>query len=333
LAKDSGAFLLLLVHSDLYFAFPEVILPIEWFLLSSFFFISGFLAFDSFHKRGASIKEFFKSKIVSLYVPFVVAVLGYFALQIVIGMMKADPVRLLSQVFMLNIFDALNSGTYNWSFLFFIPYLLSFMLVFCLLEKYVKSAKIQFLIVLSVWFCTVLSWVYELPMKLGMVFTQYFLVFMTGFWLNKLKLYDKIIKFRTALIAAPLIVLFSFDFTYMFSFNTTTETLKHLLYTNGRSIALTLAAIVLLLVLQNKSKISNHFIEVIAKASIFIYLTEPFISFMLRNYVFGENRIYFATGIDFYSYQIIRVAILFVLLPFVIQRIEKYRKRKAVESG
>jgi hypothetical protein len=57
--KITALFLLIFVHSDLIIAFPEVIYPVQWFLLSAFFFMSGFLAYDSFHRRGDSIRLFF----------------------------------------------------------------------------------------------------------------------------------------------------------------------------------------------------------------------------------------------------------------------------------
>jgi len=132
--KMLALLLLIFVHSDLYFVFPEIIYPIQWFLLSCFFFISGFLAFDSIHKCGASIRDFCKSKILSLYAPFVTAAVFYFVLQTFIGAATADPLRLLAHVSMLNIFDSINS-VYNWSFLWFIPYLLVFMLILILKQK------------------------------------------------------------------------------------------------------------------------------------------------------------------------------------------------------
>ena len=60
--------------------------PIEWFLLSVFFFVGGYLAYSSFHKkRNRSLKGFFKSKALTLYVPFVAAVLCYLFLNYYMG--------------------------------------------------------------------------------------------------------------------------------------------------------------------------------------------------------------------------------------------------------
>src|SRR5512138_904414 len=60
--KITALILLIFVHSDLLFAYPAIMQPIEWFLLSVFFFVGGYLAYSSFHKRNCSLKGFFKSK-------------------------------------------------------------------------------------------------------------------------------------------------------------------------------------------------------------------------------------------------------------------------------
>ena len=325
--KLSALLLLLFVHSNLYDAFPGVIHPMKWIIISDFFFVSGFLAFDSFHKRGTNIRNFFKSKILSLYIPFAVAATVYFFIEIAAGVVaKGDPLRLLSQVSLLDIFDKVNSGSYNWGFLWFIPYLLVFMFFFCVLEKYVKSAKYQVLIVSFLWFCTILAWVFNVPVKLGKDFSQYLLVFMIGFWLSKLKMYEKVMRFRIAYVAVPLVALFSVDLSGLFNVNTAIETLMSQLYSNGRSIILSLCVILLVLLFLRKIKIpKNRYVELIAETSIFIYLTEPFFSYVLRRYVFGQPEIYFAAGADFYLYVIMRGAILFVLLPLVYKVIKNWR--------
>ena len=92
--KIFALFLLIFVHSDLLLTYPNVMYPVQWFLLSAFFFISGFLAYDSFHRRGNSIRLFFKSKTTSLYIPFMVAVIVYFVMQVALGV-EANPIKLV----------------------------------------------------------------------------------------------------------------------------------------------------------------------------------------------------------------------------------------------
>lgn len=324
--KLLALFLLFFVHSDLEAVFPGVILPLKWFMISCFFFVSGFLAFGSLHRRGVSIRGFFKTKVLSLYVPFVGAVLLYFGLQASISMASVDWWQLLSSVSLLNIFDSMNA-IYNWGFLWFIPYLLLFMLIFCLLEKYVKNAKAQVLLVLVVWVLTLLAWVFDAEQRLGMLFTQYFLVFMIGVWLSKLELYGKIMNYKTALVTVPLIILFSLDFSNLLTFNTATETLTALLYSNGRSIILSLSAILLVLFAMRKLSFPrNRFVELIAGTSIFIYLLDPFFAYLLSNYVFGEPTMFLSAGTIFYLYIVARIVVMLVLLPFGVKAIRNYVK-------
>ncbi|MCW4054587.1 MAG: acyltransferase [Candidatus Bathyarchaeota archaeon] len=325
--KMLALFLLIFVHSDLLFVFPEIILPLKWFMVSSFFFVSGFLAVNSFHKRGVSIRNFFKSKILSLYVPFLAASLLYFVAKTTVGMVPVDFLELFSNITLLNIFDIVNS-IYNWGFLWFIPYLLVFMLIFCFLEKYVKNVKIQVLLVSVLWFATILAWVYNASMKPGQLFSQYFLIFMIGVWLSKLRIYEKVLNFKTAVVTVSLLVLFVLDFSSFFTFNNATETLKALIYSNGRSMILSLSAILLVLLFLRKMRLPrNRFVELIATTSIFIYLLDPFFGFLVSNYVFGQPTVYFADAATFYLYQIARILFAFVLLPPIAKAIRSFVKK------
>jgi surface polysaccharide O-acyltransferase-like enzyme len=325
--KVLALFLLIFVHSDLYVVFPEVINPLKWFMVSCFFFVSGFLAFNSFHKRKASIRRFFKTKILLLYIPFLVASMFYFAFQTAIARVQVDFLRLLSNITLLNIFDNFNA-IYNWGFLWFIPYLLLFMLVFCFIEKYVKNIKIQVSLVLTLWFFAILTWVYDATVKPGQLFSQYFLVFMIGVWLNKLEMYKKALNFRTVLVAIPLLAFFSLNFSFLFNFDNATEALQFLLYSNIRSIILSLSAILMVLIFLQNLKISrNRFIELIAMTSIFIYLLDPIFAYMLSNYVFGHPTMYFVAGTEFYLYLAARIFILLFLIPFVVKVVRSYIKK------
>ncbi|MCW4034059.1 MAG: acyltransferase family protein, partial [Candidatus Bathyarchaeota archaeon] len=84
LLKIIALLLIVFVHSDLILVFPDVINPVKWFLVSCFFFVSGFLALNSFYARGAGVLSFIKTKIVLLYIPFAVASVFYFVLQIIL---------------------------------------------------------------------------------------------------------------------------------------------------------------------------------------------------------------------------------------------------------
>ncbi|MFA5364178.1 MAG: acyltransferase family protein [Candidatus Bathyarchaeia archaeon] len=327
LLKILALLLIILVHSDMYYVFPDTIHLIQWFLVSSLFFISGFLAFNSFQHRGVSILSFFKSKILLLYIPFVLVSVFYFVLQIMLGLTKPDLMYLLSHVTMINIFDALNSA-YNWDFLWFIPYLLLCMFIFCIIEKYVHNPKLQILIATSVWFYNILAWSIDTDLKFGLVFTQYFLVFMAGVWLNKFGTYEKVMNIKTAVVTIPVAAFFVVNLSGLFTCSNTIETVKYLLYYNGRSILFSISTVFLALLVLKKLNISrNRFGELIALSSILIYFMEPFFSYMVRLYIFGQPTIYFANGTEFFIYQIIRVVILFLILPLAVYAIKKIFNR------
>lgn len=322
--KITALLLLIFVHSDLLFSYPGIMDPVQWFLLSAFFFISGFLAYESFHKREKSLQRFFKSKARTLYLPFVFAVVFYFIVQTALGV-PADPINLAVQISMVNLFDAVNI-VYNGGSLWFIPCLLAFMLIICLIEKYVESTKIQVAAVSAVWLATILLWVFDSPLRLGQLFSQFLLIFIFGFYIHKFNLYDKILNYTMALLVVPLVVFFCFDLSSLFSYANTVEALKALLYFNIRSIVLTLGVVLLSLLFLRKIGIpKNGFAKQIASRSAFIYLAEPFVSFMILSYVFGQADTFFDSGILFYLYQATRVVVLLILMPLTFMAWQKIR--------
>ena len=316
--KSLALLLLVFVHSILYFSFPSIIYPVEWFMLSTFFFISGFLTFNSFKRRGLSIRGFFKSKFKSIYLPFLVGAILFFVIGTATGMTNADPLSLVFHGLSLNIFNRFNSGVYNLDYLWFIPLLLVFMLIACLLEQHFKNVKVQVITISAMWLLSLLAWVYNSPLKLDWNFSQYFLVFMIGFWLSKSGKYESVLKPKMALVIAPIFAFFSLNLSNLFAFSSALETTKYLLYFHGRSILLSLSAILLVLILLKKLKAPhNQFIKMVAETSLFIYLLEPLLSTALGYWVFSSSMLYSVNGLAFYPYQIMRISFLFFLIPIL----------------
>ncbi|MCW4017687.1 MAG: acyltransferase [Candidatus Bathyarchaeota archaeon] len=321
--KVLGLLLLIFVHSELSTAYPDTLESIQWILIGIFFFVSGYLAYNSFYKRQTSLKKFFKTKLWTLYLPFVGAAVFYFGFESYL--VDSNPLKLLAQISLLDIFDNINTGLFNYGFLWFIPYLLVFFFIFCLLEKYVKNTKLQVSIVLLLWFLNLLAWVFDDPsqftlasFKLGLVFNQFFLVFMIGFWLRKFGLYERLVGFKTALLAIPLFALFWFNISSMFSLQGFLNSFAYYLYFNVRSMILGLSVIFVFLAIAKGRLHNNTIIESIAKVSILIYLSEPFISYLLRNLIFGgELHIYLSETEDFILYQALRLFILFGVYPLL----------------
>ncbi len=328
--KALGLVLLIFVHSDLQFSSPEPIQTLMWFLLSGFFFVSGFLSRDSFLKHNESIRSFFKSKLRSLYIPFAAACLLYFVLETTVGAIKLDFVRLGSRLLFLNFFEAVNSRPlYNWGNLWFIPYLLGFMLIFCLMEKYVKKIGFQIIVVSVIWLFSILSWAFGFPMKIGADFSQYLLIFMLGFWLNKVRMYEKIMQIKTAYLAAPSFALFSVNLSYALNYGTAIDSLKSLLYSNVRSIVLGLTAVLLVLLFLKKTKFpGNKFVRAVASASVFVYLFEPFFSYIIHGAVYTLPSFGLGNDATFYVYQIVRVVFLLSVIPLAVKFFRKSYKRR-----
>jgi hypothetical protein len=258
------------------------------------------------------------------------ATIFYFVFQNILGQKSFDLVKLGSQLSMLNIFDRLNS-IYNWASLWFIPYLLAFMLIICLIEKYFKNLKIQVLAVSLVWLSTVTLWVYDSPFRLGQLFSQFLLVFIFGFYVSKFKIYDRIMNFKMAALVIPLVIFFSFNFSGLFTYANVVSGFESQLYFNIRSIVLTLGLVLLALLFLRKIKVpKNGFAKQIATRSAFIYLLEPFISYLILTYIFGASDSFILDGgIEFYAYQAVRVAVLLFGVPLVFIAYRKYHKSKS----
>jgi hypothetical protein len=172
-------------------------------------------------------------------------------------------------------------------------------------------------------------------MRLGLLFSQFLLVFILGFYLNKLKIYEKIMNYKMALFAVPLVVVFSFDFSGLFNYDNMLETFKALLYWNSRIIVLTSGLVLLVLLFLRKIKIpKNGFAKQIASRSAFIYLAEPLISFIILTYLFMEpDATLFVNGIAFYAYQIVRVIVLLILVPLGFMAFKKLYQKKGLSTN
>jgi hypothetical protein len=290
--------------------------------------MSGYLAYNSFERRNNSIRRFMKAKAKSLYSLFVIACIFYFALKFSLGM-KADMLKLLSQISMVKIIDSVNS-VYNWGSLWFIPYLLVYMFVAIALEKYVKGIRLQLSIVSAIWLGSILLWVYDSPLRLGLLFSEFIFVFMIGFWIGKFKLYQKVVSNKMTFFAVPLIAILSYNLSNLFNFSSAAKAFEALVYTNLRIMGLSLSAVLLALLFLKKIRINrNSTVRRIARRSAFVYLIEPFISYLILYLIFQVPEIYVSDGVLFIAYQIARVMVLLFLLPLFFMAVSDYLKKRA----
>jgi hypothetical protein len=124
--------------------------------------------------------------------------------------------------------------------------------------------------------------------------------------------------YKTALVALPTLAFFSIDLSSLFNYNTIENALAAQVYFNCRSIMLTLSLVLLTLMALRRVKLpTNGFVKQIADHSAVIYLTEPFISFLILTYVFGQGEAFFAGGMSFFLYQATRIMVLLGVIPLV----------------
>jgi hypothetical protein len=138
-------------------------------------------------------------------------------------------------------------------------------------------------------------------------------------------------NFKMAALVIPLVIFFSIDFSGLFTYANVVEGFESQLYFNVRSIVLTLGLVLLALLFLRKIKVpKNGFAKQIATRSAFIYLLEPFISYLILTYIFGApDSLILDGGVEFYAYQTIRVVVLLFGLPLLFIAWKKYRKTGA----
>jgi hypothetical protein len=196
--------------------------------------------------------------------------------------------------------------------------MLLFMVITCLLEKYVRSTKIQLLAISILLAVTTFLWIHGSPLRLDGLFNQYLLVFVFGFYISKFKLYDRLMTYKTTIVALPIVVFFAIDLSAFFNYSTILDALAAQFYFNCRSILLTLSLVLLTLMALRRVKLpTNGFVKQIADHSAVIYLTEPFISFLILTYVFGQEEAFFAGGMSFFLYQATRIAVMLGVVPLI----------------
>jgi hypothetical protein len=119
-----------------------------------------------------------------------------------------------------------------------------------------------------------------------------------------------------AFVAVPLVAFFAFDFSGYFNYNNILNAFQAQLYFNCRSVLLTMGLVVLALITLRKVKMPvRGLAKQIADHSALIYLYEPFVSFLILNYGFGQGQIFFADSLTFYLYQATRITVLLIVIP------------------
>jgi hypothetical protein len=180
--KALSIVLLFFVHSTLSMTQWPAMQYIQYFMLSNFFFVSGYLLFAS-QKKG--LKRLAKSKLVGLYLPFLLFLVLYQFVFPFPWFNERSNVAYLYHATLLSIFQKNITGIYDLHHLWFVPVLLAFMAFFVILEKTVNRLSLQVSIVALLFVTNGLLWRFNSAAMLSDTFSLFLLNFSAGFWIAK----------------------------------------------------------------------------------------------------------------------------------------------------
>lgn len=183
--------LLFFVHSTLGMTQYSEIKYVQYFMLSSFFYVSGYLSFMS-QKKG--MKRFARIRFTNLYLPFLVFLVLYRFVFPNPWFNSASNVAYLYHATLLSVFQQNMTGIYDLHHLWFVPVLLVFMLFFAALERFVSRLRIQFLAVSLLFIGNCILWQFNPSVMLSAAFTLYLFNYAAGFWTAKTGKLDAIHK-------------------------------------------------------------------------------------------------------------------------------------------
>ena len=282
--KTLSILLLFFVHSTLFFAQSSVMEYVNFFMLSNFFFISGFLSFAS-QKRG--LKRFWKNRFVRIYIPFVLFLAIYRLVDWYISNFTDEftymsAIRAIDYVYtaaLLNIFEQNILPIIELTHLWFIPVLFAFMALMITMERITDHLSVQIIVILTLIIINGFLFRSNAPIALSERFMLFLFNFAVGFWMAKTGKFDKI---QNAWIL-PLGVI-----SYLL-LSLTPESLGLELYWLRHSVLAILATITTISLF---SRIQSYsWVKLIARSALMIYLSEPLIRY-------GVGKLF---GIDFYS--------------------------------
>jgi len=290
--KTLSILLLFFVHSTLIRNQTSIMNYVVYFMLTNFFFISGFLSFDS-QKRG--LKRFWKNRLVRVYLPFLLFLviyqfvdwyLSYFTSEFsyisVIG-----PINYFYTAVLLGIFEQNIVVIFELSHLWFVPVLFAFMLLVITMERATNRLSVQIAVISSLILLNGFLFRSNAPVALSENFTLFLINFATGFWIAKTGKLDKI-QNRWILPLGGILYLLLF---------LTPEWMDPELYWLRHSILALLATITVVSFFTRIRRVS--WIKLIAGSTLMIYLSEPLI-----RYVVGK-----IFSVDFYSATLPAVAL------------------------
>jgi peptidoglycan/LPS O-acetylase OafA/YrhL len=289
--KMLSIFLLFFVHSSLS-TYSSTMNYVQYFMLSNFFFISGFLSFLS-QKKG--LKRFIKNRIKRIFLPFlfflgVYGFVDWFISYFTSEFSYVSVVRVGDYIYhalLLGMLEQRLFPIYELNHLWFVPVLFAFMFILIGLERVTSRLSIQIGTILILFLFNIFLLSSNSLVALSSNFTLFLINFSAGFWIAKTDKFKKIQNRWMLLIGSILFFLLIL----------TPEWTSLGLYLLRYSILALLATFTFVGLLAGIK--SNSWIRLIAGSTLMIYLSEP-----LTRY--GVGKIF---GVDFYSMPLTQMAI------------------------
>ena len=282
--KTVSIFLLFFVHSSLFFIQNSIMDYVNFFMLSNFFFISGFLSFVS-QKKG--LKRFWKNRFVRVYIPFlsflaVYRLVDWFVSNFTNEFSYASAVRPIDYLYtaaLLNTFKQNVFPIIELTHLWFVPVLFAFMFLLITINKLTNRLSTQICLILSLIVLNGILFRSNAPVALSERFMLFLINFAVGFWIAKTGKFNKI-QNRWILPLGITLYILLFITPEMSGFE---------MYWIKHSVLALLATISCISFFFRIKSFS--WVKLIAGSALMIYLSEPLIRY-------GVGKMF---GTDFYS--------------------------------
>ncbi len=299
--KVIAIILLFVAHSNLEYVAHPVALGIQIWLLSAFFFVSGYLTCSSFCKRGQSIRALVSHKFVAVYVPYVLIMAFYLLAD---NIVRFTVEGFLSHASFLSLFAVYSEGQYAMYQFWFIPELLVFTILLVTLHKYVKNGYAQAFILTTLFIFNLINYAYLTPLRFERNFGLYLFVFAAGYQISKRNLIQKLYspKIAFSMLATATVVGFSIYSLSTWDIGTITGRVYYYSYTWLINTVFTLTSIITLLTFLShlhrnlpKNKMFS-IVGLIGSCTLYLYLWEGYISPRVGRLFFNEGWYYDIAG-------------------------------------
>jgi surface polysaccharide O-acyltransferase-like enzyme len=276
------------------------------YLLTVIFFAAGFFVYHSLKKK--SFTQFWKDKIVNLYVPFLILlILIYFSGRYP----TVQPEAWLYHATGVNLVHNYQLTTLNLHHLWFVPQLLVYFLMISVLEKKVKNLGIISIAWGLFLVANLLLWDGQSEFRLMRRMYVFVIPFIVGFYLSKHNLLERVLNNNTLMAALIVSAIATITFEPL-KLSDRTFILTNTLHYNLLGLSLTILSLRSFRYL--KSKVLHNLTRSISRAGLFIYLSHT-VPMMWFSQQLSSSSAWYAVGLLDTNQTII---MLILCIPFTI---------------